>query len=62
MKLDDGTGHSLIEPIHIYQPCLNDDTGDALHSSSIMSSPVNQRINSHCLKFVVDRPGWWKLF
>ena len=62
MKLDNGTGHSLIEPMHIYLPSLNDNTGDALHSSSIMSSSVNQRINSHCSKFVVGRPGWWKSF
>ena len=41
---------------------LNDDTGDALNSFSIVSSPVNQRIESYWSKFVVDRPGWWKSF
>ena len=62
MKADDGIEHSLIEPIHIYLRSLNDDTGDALHSFSIVSSPFNQRIESYCSKFVSDRPGWWKSF
>ena len=62
MKADDGTEHSLIEPIHIYLRNLNDATGDALHSFSIVSSPVNQRTESYCSKFVSDRPGWWKSF
>ena len=60
MKADDGTEHSLIKPMHIYLRSLNDNTGDALHSSSIVSSPVNQRPESYCSKFIVDRPDWWK--
>ena len=62
MKADDGTGNSLIEPIHIYLRTLNYYTGDALHFSSIVSSPVNQLIESYWSKFVADRPGWWKSF
>ena len=60
MKADDGTMHSLTEPIHIYLSSLNDDTGNALHSLSIVFSPVNRRIECYWSKFVVDRPGWWK--
>ena len=62
MMADDGNKHSFIEPIHIYLSRLNDNTGDGLHSFSIMPSPVNQRIESYWSKFVVDRPGWWKSF
>ena len=51
-----------IEPIHIYLRSLNDDTGDALNFFSIVSSPVNQRIETCWSKFVVDRPSWWKSF
>ena len=57
VETDDGTEHSLIEPIHAYLHSFNDDTGDALHSFSIVSSPVNQLIESHWSKFVVDKPG-----
>ena len=46
MKGDDGTEHSLIESIHIYLRSLNNDTGYALNSFSIVSFPVNQRIDS----------------
>ena len=61
-KADDGTEHSLTEPVHIYLRSLNDDTGHALNSFSLVSSPVNQRIESYWSKFLVDRPGWWKSF
>ena len=47
IKADDGTEHSLIEPIHIYLRSLNNYTGDALNSFSIVSSPVNQHIESY---------------
>ena len=46
MKGDDGTEHSLIESIRIYLRSLNNDTGYALNSFSIVSFPVNQRIDS----------------
>ena len=52
--------HSL-NPYTLYLCSLNDDTGDALHSFSIVSSSVNKRIESYWSKFV-DRPGWWKSF
>ena len=57
MEKDDGTENSLIGPTHVYLRSFNDDTGDALHSFSIVSSPVNQLIESHWSKFVVDKPG-----
>ena len=52
MKADDGTEHSLTESVQIYLRSLNYYTGDALHSFSIMPSPVNQRIESYWSKFV----------
>lgn len=61
LKADDGTEHSLIEPIHI---CLREPTAGntASNSFSIVSSPVNQRIESYWSKLRKDRPGWWKSF
>ena len=56
------TEHSLSELIHIYLCSLNDDTGDALNSFSILPSPVNQCVESYWSKFVVDRPGRVKSF
>ena len=56
------TEHSLTELIHTYLCSLNDDTGDALNSFSILSSPVNQCVESYWSKFVVDRPGRGKSF
>ena len=47
IKAHDGTEHSLIEPIHIYLRSLNNYTGDALNSFSIVSTPVNQHIESY---------------
>ena len=47
---------------YTYLRSLNDDTGDAINSFSIVSSPVNQPIESYRSKFVVDKPGWWKSF
>ena len=41
IKADDGTEHSLIEPIHIYLRSLNDDKDGTINSFSIVSSPVN---------------------
>ena len=61
MKSGDDTEHLLIEPGHIYLHSLND-TGDVLHYFSMVSSPVNQRIESYWSKFIADRPGWWKSF
>ena len=46
MEKDDGTENSLIGPTHVYLRSFNDDTGNALHSFSIVSSPVNQHIES----------------
>lgn len=61
IKADDGTEHSLIEPIHI---SLRDSNGDceALDTFSIVSSPVNQRIEAYWSKLRRDRPGWWVSF
>ena len=57
MERDDGTEHSLTEPIHAYLRSSNDDPGDAFYSFSIVSSPVNQLIESHWSKFVAYKPG-----
>lgn len=62
IKSGDSTEHSLSESVNIYQRSLNDDTGDSLHSFSIVSSPVNQCIEYYWSKYIVDRPGQWKSF
>ena len=62
IKADDGTENLFIEPIRIYLRSPNDNTGDPLRYCSIVSSPVNQRIESYGSKFVVDCLGWWKSF
>ena len=62
MRADHGTEHSFIESIKIYLRSFNDDTGNTLHSFSIVSSPVNQHSDSYWSKFFVYRPDWWKSF
>ena len=62
MRADHGTEHSFIESIKIYLRSFNDDTGNTLHSFSIVSSPVNQHSDSYWSKFFVCRPDWWKSF
>lgn len=61
LKADDGTEHSIIEPIHI---TLRDLVGDenAVDSFSIVPSPHNQRIESYWSKLRGDRMGWWQEF
>ena len=48
--------HSLNPYTYVYV------TGDTLNDFSILSSPINQRIESYWSKYAVDRPGWWKSF
>ena len=61
LKADDGTENSMIQPIHV---CLREPTSgiNAVRSFSIISSPLNQRIESYWSKLRQDRPGWWKSF
>ena len=61
LKADDGTEHSLIEPIHVYLRSLGN-IDDGLQSFSIISSPENQRIESYWSTLQRDRIGWWKRF
>ena len=56
IKADDGTEHSLIEPIHIYFRLLD---GKNEHDDfSIITSPQNQRIESYWSFLQRDRIGW----
>ena len=61
LKADDGTEHSLIEPIHVYLRSLGN-IDDGLQSFSIISSLENQRIESYWSTLQRDRIGWWKRF
>ena len=59
LKADDGTEHSLIEPIHIALRDIRNDE-DVISSFSIVTSPLNQRIEAYWSKLKQDRMGWWK--
>ena len=61
VKADDGTEHSLIEPIHIYLRSLNEDDAE-LSAFSITTSPLNQRIEAFWSVLQRDRIGWWRIF
>ena len=62
VNADDGTEHSIIQPIHVYLKSLDDDSRNAGESFSIVTSTKNQRIESYWSKFRGDRMGWWRLF
>lgn len=62
LKADNGTEHSLIEPIHIYLSSLDEDNENALESFSIIPSTQNQRIEAYWSLLQRDRIGWWKRF
>ena len=59
LKADDGYEHSLIEPIHIALCDLSNDE-NIIGSFSIVTSPLNQRIEAYWSKLKQDRMGWWK--
>ena len=59
IKTDNGTEHSVIELIHLLLRDLSNE-GNVLHSFSIVSSPMNQRIKAYWSNFRKDRLGWWK--
>ena len=61
IKTDNGTEHSVIELIHLLLRDLSNE-GNVLHSFSIVSSPMNQRIKAYWSNFRKDRLGWWKHF
>ena len=61
IKADDGTEHSLIEPMHVYLRSLSDDA-NAVNSFSITTSPQNQRIEAYWAILQRDRLGWWRHF
>ena len=60
VKADNGTEHSIIEPIHLYFRSL--DGTDEDDDFSIISSPQNQRIESYWSILGRDRIGWWRRF
>ena len=57
LKADNGTEHSLIEPIHIALRDLSNDEY-VFDSLSMGSSPLNQRIEAYWSKLKQDRVGW----
>ena len=61
LKADDGTEHSIIEPLHVYFSELNGST-DPIDSFSIIPSPRNKRIAAYWSNLRKDRLGWWKSF
>ena len=60
VKADDGTEHSLVEPIHLYLSSLHENSNDS--DFSITTSPQNQRIESYWSVLQRDRLGWWRRF
>ena len=61
VKADDGTEHSLVQPIHLL--LRNTDGSDPnLESFSIVTSPANKRIEAFWSILLRDKIGWWKRF
>ena len=60
ISADDGTEHSVIEPMHIYLSSLdsNRDESGVLKSFKIISSPKNQRIEAYWSFLRRDKIGW----
>ena len=61
MKADNGTEHSLIEPIHTFLR-FADGRENAFNSFSVTTSPQNQRIEAYWSILQRDRIGWWRKF
>ena len=61
IKVDNGTEHSVIEPIHLFLRDLSNES-NVLNSFSVVSSPMNQTIEAYWSGFRKDRLGWWKHF
>ena len=57
IKADNGTEHSLIEPIY-YTAALNGKL--EINHSSIVTPPENQRIELYWSVLQRDRLGWWR--
>ena len=60
IKADNGTEHSLIEPMRLHLPALNGNL--EINNFSIITSPQNQRIESYLSVLQRDRLGWWRRF
>ena len=60
IKADNGTEHSLIEPIHLHLSALNENL--EINHFSIITSPQNQKIESYWSVLQRDRLGWWRRF
>lgn len=60
IKADDGTEHSILEPMHITLRSMGGE--DAFDSFSIITSPQNQRIEAYWSILQRDRIGWWRIF
>ena len=60
ISTDDGTEHSIIEPMHIYLSSLdsNREESDILKSFKIISSTKNQRIEAYWSYLRRDKIGW----
>ena len=61
IKADNGTEHSLIEPMHLQISALNGNL-EINHFSIITSSQNQRRIQSYWSVLQWDRLGWWRRF
>ena len=61
VKADDGTEHSLVQPIHLLLRNIVGSDPD-FESFSIVTSPANQRIEAFWSILLRDKIGWWKRF
>ena len=59
VKADDGTGHSLVQPIHLLLRNI-DGSDPNLESFSIVTSAVNQKIEAFWSMFLRHKTGWWE--
>ena len=59
VKDDDGTEHSLVQPIHLLLRDVDGSDPD-LELFSIVTSPANQRIEALWSILLRDKIGWWK--
>lgn len=61
VKGENGTEHSIIEPLHMHLHTINDEAA-VIESFSIIASIKNQRIELYWSVLQRDRIGWGKGF
>ena len=61
VKVDDGTEHSVVQPIHLLLRNIDGSDPDS-ESFSTVTSPANPRIKAFWSILLRDKIGWWKPF